>query len=343
MEFEIVSQRFNPATDTLSARGSFNGWSGDWIMDPSVGDPNIYEVTKTVNTFEGETFNYKYAFLHNGGTNWEGDPNKTYTVTASDISSGFAYALRTYNDATLETVTNQECTIKFTVDVSNAISSINLQPLAPVTNVRLCGAVPPLVWPTGGWPDADITVTLECFDDGTNGDVTAGDNIWSREVTFPQYSPLRIQYKYGANFGLPTNQGGNDNENGVGADHFINLTPTMTYGIVNNIFGTMGDHEVVTSITDKLPGLPSSYDLAQNFPNPFNPSTSIQFSIPEAGLVTLKVFTLLGEEVTTLVNEYVNAGSYNVNFDASKLTTGVYFYNIKVNDFSTTKKMILTK
>ncbi len=105
------------------------------------------------------------------------------------------------------------------------MSAINLQPLAPVTDVRICGANAPLAWPAGGWPDADSSFVLRCYDDGTNGDVTAGDQIWSREITFPQYSPLRIQYKYGANWGLPTNQGGNDNENGVGADHFIDLTP----------------------------------------------------------------------------------------------------------------------
>jgi hypothetical protein len=343
MEFEIVSGRFNPAADTLSARGSFNGWSSAWVMAPSVGDPNIYEVTKSINTFDGEVFNYKYAYIHGPATSWENDPNKTYTVTAADISSGFAYALRTYNDATLSTVTNNPCTIKFTVDVSSAVSAINLQPLAPVTDVRICGANYPLQWPAGGWPNADSTFTIKLFDDGTNGDVAAGDQIWTREVTFPQYSPLRIQYKYGANWALPTNQGGNDNENGVGADHFINLTPDMTYGVVNNIFGTMGDHPVITDVTDQLPGVPTVYDLVQNFPNPFNPSTSVRFSIPEAGLVTLKVYSLLGEEVATLVNEFKNAGNYNVNFDASGLTSGVYVYRISAGNYTASKKMMLMK
>jgi hypothetical protein len=343
MEFEIVSGRFNPATDTLSARGSFNGWSNAWSMAPSVGDPNIYEVTKSINTFEGETFNYKYAYLTGLGTNWEGDPNKTYTVTASDISSGFAYALRTYNNATLETVTNQPCTIKFTVNMAGALSAINLQPFTSVSDVRLCGANPPLRWPGGGWPNADINLTIQMFDDGTNGDATAGDNIWSKEVVFPQYSPLRIQYKYGANWGLATNGGGNDNENGVGADHFINLTPTLTYGVVNNVFGTMGDHPVITDVADQLPGIPTVYDLVQNFPNPFNPSTSVRFSIPEAGLVTLKVFNMLGEEVTTLVNEFKNAGNYNVQFNASGLTSGVYVYRISAGNYTASKKMMLMK
>ncbi len=346
MEFEIVSGRFNPATDTLSARGSFNGWSSDWKMTPSTGDPNVYEVTKTVNTFAGETFNYKYAYITGLGTNWENDPNKTYTVTGSDITGGFAYTLRTFNNLTLDNVTNFPCTIKFTVNMAGAISSINLQPLAPVTDVRLCGANPPLRWPAGGWPNADSALTIRCYDNGTNGDLVAGDNIWSRDVTFPKYSPLNIQYKYGANWGLPTNQGGNDNENGVSQDHFINLLPAMMSATVQNVFGTMGTHTLVNVVLDvasELPGIPVVYDLAQNFPNPFNPSTSVQFSIPEAGMVSIKVFNLLGEEVATLLNEFKNAGNYNVNFNAANLTSGVYIYKINAGNFSMSKKMMLMK
>ena len=96
-------------------------------------------------------------------------------------------------------------------------------------------------------------------------------------------------------------------------------------------------------VANELPGIPESYNLAQNYPNPFTPSTSIRFSIPEAGLVTLRVFNLLGEDVATLVNEHKNVGNYDVQFDASRLTTGVYFYTISVNNFTSTKKMILTK
>jgi hypothetical protein len=345
MEYEIVSGRFNPATDTLGVPGSHNGWNvKNWIMSPTVGDPNVYEATGTYNTFEGEVINSKFAYIAGGNTNWESGDNRTYTITNSDITSGFAFVpVRTFNDLGPDDVLNQACTILFTVDVTNAVSSINFQLLAPVTDVRLCGANPPLKWPAGGWPNTDIDKTIQMYDDGTNGDVTAGDNIWSREVIFSQYSPLRVQYKYGANWGLPTNQGGNDNENGVGADHFINLTSSMTYGKVENVFGTMGDHPVITGITEQLPGIPENYRLAQNFPNPFNPSTSIYFSIPEAGLVTLKVYSLLGEEVATLVDEFKNSGNYDVQFDASKLTTGIYFYTISVNNFSATKKMVLTK
>lgn len=349
MEFEIFSGRFNPATDTLSVRGSFNGWSNTWVMAPG-GDPNVYEVTNSYNTFAGEVLNYKFAYITGSGTNWESGSDRQYTVTAANITSGSALIERTFNDLTLANVTNQPCTIKFTVNMTGAISAINLQPLAPVTDVRLCGANPPLKWPAGGWPNEDSVLTIKMYDDGTNGDLVAGDNIWSRDVTFPQYSPLDVEYKYGANWGLPTNQGGNDNENGVGANHWIHLLPNMLSATVENVFGTMATQanphplvNVVLGIANELPGIPETYDLAQNFPNPFNPSTSIRFSIPEAGLVTLKVYNTLGEEVATVLNEFKNAGNYEVSFDASKLTSGVYIYKITSGNFTATKKMMLMK
>jgi hypothetical protein len=346
MEFEIVSGRFNPATDTLSVRGSHNGWSGDDLMAASSADPNYYEMTKTLQVGLGETINYKYAFLNPTGTTWENDPNKTYTITQDDINAGAAFVERTFNDLTFANITNYPVTIKFTVNVSGAVSSVTGQPFTSVTDVRLCGANAPLAWPDGGWPDADSNKTIKLYDDGTNGDVTANDQIWSKDVVFPQYSPLRIQYKFGANWGLSTNTGSNDNESSIGTNHFINLLPNLLSARVANVWSQMGDHDlldVVTDVRDLNSGIPAVYALGQNYPNPFNPATSIQFSIPQDGLVTMKVYNTLGQEVTTLVNEYINAGNHVVNFNAAGLTSGIYFYTITSNNFISTKKMLLLK
>ena len=89
--------------------------------------------------------------------------------------------------------------------------------------------------------------------------------------------------------------------------------------------------------------LPTNYQLEQNYPNPFNPSTKIRYSIPEYSFVTLKVFNLLGEEIETLVNSEQSAGVYEATFDASDLTSGVYFYTLKTNNSSFTKKMMLIR
>jgi hypothetical protein len=89
--------------------------------------------------------------------------------------------------------------------------------------------------------------------------------------------------------------------------------------------------------------IPLVYSLEQNYPNPFNPSTTIKYSLSEDGFVKLSVYNLLGEEVTTLVNNEQKSGRYEVNFDASKLASGIYMYRLESNNFLSIKKMILIK
>ncbi|HSD62982.1 MAG TPA: T9SS type A sorting domain-containing protein, partial [Ignavibacteriaceae bacterium] len=86
-----------------------------------------------------------------------------------------------------------------------------------------------------------------------------------------------------------------------------------------------------------------SYKLEQNYPNPFNPTTRITYSIPERNNVTLKVYNMLGQEVTTLVNTTKDAGQYEVNFDAAKLASGLYIYKLQAGNFTESRKMMLLK
>jgi hypothetical protein len=83
--------------------------------------------------------------------------------------------------------------------------------------------------------------------------------------------------------------------------------------------------------------------LEQNYPNPFNPTTMIEYSIASDGYVTLNVYNVLGQRVAGLVNGDVKAGTYEVNFDASKLSSGVYYYRIEANGFAGTRKMVLLR
>ena len=102
----------------------------------------------------------------------------------------------------------------------------------------------------------------------------------------------------------------------------------------------------VTDVED-LAELPSAYKLDQNYPNPFNPSTKINFAITNAEQVSLKIYNNLGQQVAELVNQFLPAGSYTVNFDvlkdAGNLSSGFYFYNLVTPSFTQTKKMILLK
>jgi enterochelin esterase family protein len=89
--------------------------------------------------------------------------------------------------------------------------------------------------------------------------------------------------------------------------------------------------------------IPTSYSLAQNYPNPFNPSTTIEYSLPQAEYVKLIIYNLLGEQLDVLVNEYQQAGQYKLSFSKNNLSSGIYFYNIVAGDFVETKKMMMLK
>ncbi|MCF8243329.1 MAG: choice-of-anchor A family protein [Melioribacteraceae bacterium] len=89
--------------------------------------------------------------------------------------------------------------------------------------------------------------------------------------------------------------------------------------------------------------LPVEFDLKQNYPNPFNPTTTIAFSIPEAGMYSMKIYNILGQEVATLLNNDIDAGNYELKFDASQLSSGIYIYTLTGKNVNLTKKMILMK
>ena len=345
MELEFLKGSFDPATDTVEVRGAFFGWGSEAPdMVQNAVNPNLYEHTEVQRAAVGDSLP-AYKFYYTPG-NWEGGDNRFYQITQADFDNGFAVVARPFNDANLETVINQDATIKFTVNTAGAISSINNTAFTAVNTVHLTGAVQPLQWPDGGWPDDQIDRMIPMYDDGTNGDVTAGDGVFSADVVFPQYTGFRVQYKYGINYGdSDNNQGGNDNENGVGADHFIDLTADLVSGTVVNTFGEMGDHtleDVVTGI-EVIDQLPTDFELSQNYPNPFNPSTQIKFQLKNQEDVSLKVYNLLGQEVATLINETIDAGVYTISFDASNLSAGVYIYSIKAGEFQAAKKMTLLK
>lgn len=98
-----------------------------------------------------------------------------------------------------------------------------------------------------------------------------------------------------------------------------------------------------TNVSASPNGIPVSFSLHQNYPNPFNPVTEIRFQIAEVGLVTLKVFDLLGREVATLVNEVKQPGRYEVTWDADGVSSGVYLYRLQTGSFAETKKLILVR
>lgn len=146
-------------------------------------------------------------------------------------------------------------------------------------------------------------------------------------------------------FRLPIDFSINDNDSG-NRDAILTYSPDnkdQSWADVSRwTYTWLGDKwEAITSVEEN--SVPVKYSLDQNFPNPFNPTTKIKYSIMNPGFVSLKLFDVLGREVASLVNEFQDSGSYSLNFNASSLSSGIYIYKISSGDFVQSKKMILIK
>jgi hypothetical protein len=144
----------------------------------------------------------------------------------------------------------------------------------------------------------------------------------------------------------------------IASQDFQNINPgdsiTVYYGMAlgssfsavkSGLDSALGRYNgtLITEIKENKSFSPSSYKLNQNFPNPFNPTTIITFSLPVQEKVSLKVYNILGMEVSTLLNEVQTAGNYSIRFDAKNLPSGIYFYELSTGNFRNVKKMILLK
>jgi hypothetical protein len=181
-----------------------------------------------------------------------------------------------------------------------------------------------------------VDCRIELIEDGTNKliktvkqtqfspKVENASNLTASKVSIGSNDVKRVRLKITFSSNIPGVQG-----------MFVNEYNTVDKNMLAKL--------AVEELTLKEEGVITTYTLEQNYPNPFNPTTVINYQIPKDGLVTLKVYDVLGREIITLVNEDKKAGSYNYKFDASKLSSGVYFYKITANDFVQSKKMILLK
>ena len=191
----------------------------------------------------------------------------------------------------------------------------------------------------------------------------AGNSLSSNAVVFGQligvvWSDLRLNF-YKVYYKVTTNGGLNWSSD-------LLLSPMANTGYANNPCIDISDssaHVVWEDTRDGNPEIyykknifsfpvgitplnseiPSEFSLSQNYPNPFNPVTNINFSIPKTGLVKLTVYDAAGREAAVLFNGRLSAGTYNYDFDASQLASGIYFYKLESDDFTQTKKMVLVK
>ncbi|MBS1494920.1 MAG: T9SS type A sorting domain-containing protein [Bacteroidetes bacterium] len=147
------------------------------------------------------------------------------------------------------------------------------------------------------------------------------------------------------NGGLSWDSLGSGTVNALKSVKFVNQNTGWTVGAEGTILKTTngGGQGFPIGINSNTTEIASKFRLSQNYPNPFNPVTTIKYDLPFSNNVTLKIYGLLGNEIETLVNEKQNAGRYSVNFNASSLPSGVYYYKLTTDKFSETKKMLLVK
>ena len=194
---------------------------------------------------------------------------------------------------------------------------------------------------------------LTLIDTLNYGDVNIGESS-SEELTIynPTGNNLIIDslnftnYVFSSNANLPIDITANDsatiiiNFQPVTVENYLSrLTLYTNNGMYAQVVAGVGKSPSGVFIEEPL----FSFSLSQNYPNPFNPNTSIKYQIPEISFVTIKVYDVLGNEIATVVNEEKPAGSYEVEFDANELASGIYFYKIQAGSFVETKKMVLMK
>jgi hypothetical protein len=346
---------YDPDHDSLFIRGGFNGWGEtnpmlqdifvptDWFVEiPFVDEPinaeqNYKFFIKTdsaANPNVGLLFvdGYERPISQGGGNR---DVN---FLGVADQDAGRVYFDDIHPDWVLP-AGEAAISITFQVDMTDAVA------FDPATDEVWWISEQPAFAFTQGWTDSDTMRVLQMLRVGTT-------NIFEGTLTVNGPSWNGFEYRYGY-----VHEGAWQQELG-GFDDFSYRTRfcemTAPNAFVQPYTAPVDRWDDYGEADAELspPGLVrvsdldltvSKFELAQNFPNPFNPTTNIRFSIPEAGLVTLKVFNLLGQEVQTIINREMNSGSYQTDFNASKLSSGIYFYTIKVNDFTATKKMMLLK
>jgi len=202
--------------------------------------------------------------------------------------------------------------------------------------------------------DGAGVVNLMQLEDANYEFVNFGASDWAVEVKLPLDSILVAGYASDARF-FPLNGmkirmdicfHDSDSPNvRDGVISYSEIASDNSYvGAENWNFTWIGDTDkVATSVKQIEAMVAKTYDLSQNFPNPFNPKTTIEFALAEPGKVKLEIYNTLGQKVKTVVDDYRIAGNHEVSIDASDLTSGIYFYKLQSANFTTTRKMVLMK
>ncbi|WP_428236728.1 T9SS type A sorting domain-containing protein [Gracilimonas sp.] len=358
-------------------------WSaGEYNLTESQTE-GIYEGSVTFSTDKPipSTYAYKFTIVNDDeSVTWESGDNKMITVTEEGLFEGRYLAQNApdgnipyFDGITPNDVFSEDTDVVFEVDLRAAYYHLADSSALPAdvqagggqdSTINFLSGNGPLL--AGGWEDWGPVLggaeDLKFNDSGEGNDAVAGDSLWTLTKSFVAGDARVGAFKLGIN--------GYDNEAGFGADHNVRIGGSkveVVFGgfvrgdsvyddlydeyilattegpvVVRN--GGKGDNDVVVSNENEdITTTPEEFSLSQNYPNPFNPTTNINFTLPSATQVTLTVYNILGQQVAQLVNGRMTAGQHTVQFDASKLASGMYLYRIEAGTFTQNKKMMLIK
>jgi hypothetical protein len=358
--------KFNPVVDKLEIRGGFNGWSNTDAAKSNMNQNPLFPEEwflsiPFVNQEVGKDQTYKYyAIIANPGI-WTDTWERPLSTGGGDRSTPFEGKANQevkkmyYDDVYPAFVipNGSFVQIKFRVDMKDAYDANKVAVPMETSDKLYWLPRQPLFKTIMGWTgEEDAVEQFELTDPD-------GDKIYEGTLTVNGPAFNAFQYRYG--YKKASDQSWQREPTALGTTksgrvRFIPQTKARTftqpYTAPLDSWLTDADKSsqfetwpvgLPTSVRDLDLGLPSEYTLQQNYPNPFNPSTLIRFTIPQENKVSLKVFNVLGQEVASLVNENMKAGTYEYMFSGAKLSSGVYFYTINAGSFNSTKKMLLIK
>lgn len=360
MRVQQLNGNFDPNTDWIVVRGNhanIGNWGGATRLDLEAGNPGVYSQRISFDDLPLATaMEYKFVILDAGNpdaANWESSANRSFTPTGEEPDNlpppnGNDYgeinpAIVYFSDVDFDDILSRDVNVVFQVEatplegrlVQGCVFDVQSgDSVCTIEEINCAGFFNN--WPWGNFSDAHTA-----NDAGQDGDQTAGDHVWSKRILFAAGQPRLLVYKYGAN--------DLDVEAGFARNHELTIDdsgdewrmPINCWGSPDTLYNNWNC--TISSADDGRSGLPDAFVLEQNFPNPFNASTSINFTLTRNDLTRLTVFDVTGRNMITVNLGYLQAGRHTVGIDGTNWATGVYFYRLETPSHNVTMKMLLLK
>lgn len=325
-----------------------HAWGGDpeqviggWFFNyPDTAASSIYMIRKK-GTYHGISMTGPEAFVDdaNGITSAMFDPSKRLNITVNNAYHFPEKLVKYYNDwndtvtvaDSVELLSGKKVSLTRKLTLARWIYDLGIEVLDSLTNPSSWDYSPLIsvannVDANPGFTDAGVVGHVDELIGYVNRIASRKlDTPWHYQLNFPPKWPIPENLAYSNT----TLQSAGDDGFAVGD---LNWFPAQKAQWITDV-----------DETEQVSAVPTEYTLSQNYPNPFNPSTKITFSLPQRQNVSVKVYNVIGQLVATLANKEFEAGTHVVNFNASNLSSGIYFYTMNAGDYTITKKMMLVK